>query len=293
MTLHPIYVDVDMLVSAAAALPEPTRSADAPSPPDPTHSAFDLTALLGDVTGRAPSSPAAADGAANVFSDPQRIRQRTEALLALRLYERMCADPAGLRRSATVEDLASVTIDNLVEVNGLLSQGYLERVHDFFEAVCLTEQFADISEDQGLRWTEAGEAAFTRRKRAGRVTPAERLRDLLAAELRRSVWRTLVLTAIDPNRPSMLVIVRADCLEKGTLADLPGRVVRVVARIARIVASDQEINLMAGLGAGLLRPGFLEEYIRTHVPHPDVTFDPGAPTLSAPAAVLMPLMILA
>ncbi len=293
MTLHPIYVDVDMLVSVAAALSGPGQPTDSPSRLGSASTAFELKALLGDVTGRVPSTPAPADGAAAIFSDPQRMRQRTEALLALRLYEHLCADPDGLRRPSKIEDLASVTIDSLIEVSGMLSRGYLERVHDFFEAVCLTEQFSDISEDQGLTWTETGEAAFTRRKRAGRVTPAERLRDLLAAELRRSVWRTLVLKAVASEWPATAVILRAECLEKGALTDLQGRVVRVVAKITRVVAADQEINLLSGLGVGLIRPGFLEEYVRAHVPNPDVTFDPGPSTLAGPAAILMPLMILA
>lgn len=293
MTFHPIYVDVDMLVSVAAALHSPSHSADPSTRSDSLPPGFDLKALLADVTGRAPARPGLADGASHVFSDPERMRQRTEALLAIRLYEHLGVDPATLSRPPINQDLGLVTMGSLIEVSGILSRGYLERVHNFLEAVCLTEQFGDIAEDQGLTWTETGEAAFTRRKRAGRVTPAERLRDLLAAELRRMAFRTLVLAAVDPGLPAMAVVLRADGLEKGVLAELHGRVVRVVAKISRVVAPDQEIGLMSGLGSGLIRPGFLEEYVRAHIPNPDVSFDPGAQSLPGPAALLAPLMILA
>ena len=55
MTFHPIYVDVDMLVSVAAALHSPSHSADPSTRSDSLPPGFDLKALLADVTGRAPA----------------------------------------------------------------------------------------------------------------------------------------------------------------------------------------------------------------------------------------------
>lgn len=286
MLPHPIYADVPLLMSLATGLVAATD-----------HASTEPLGLPTRVTGSVESIVPTLADLIRAYLDLDGAAPRPEnrpvldSQFALRVYERLRSEPSRLFRPEQGADLMSIPPDALIEATGTLGAGFLGRLVDYLEAACLAQHMADILEEQELSWSPTGETAFTRRRKLGRQSAAERFRDLLGGELRRSALIQAVLRGGTLTAPSLVVRLRSVCVDRLQLADMFHRVVTVVGKVVRLVPAGQSLSLSSDLGSGLLRSDYVEGFLKEQAANPNVSFDPGESHLAGPTAVLAPALI--
>lgn len=291
--IHPIYLDVPMLVSFAAAVEgglsfgtevteESTRSRSAEAT---------LSAKLGLGTLFTKFlDPSIAGSAGGEIEDTERAvrkeaRAHTEASVAILLYDRFRREGGYIVDPASLKDLESVEPGALVEVAGTIEKNAIDAMVDYIDAISILSRMGtELSPPRG----PGGEKPRGAPRLSG---PLDGLRDSLDKDRKRTPISNVLLRCSIPAKANAIVTLRTENLRDLTLSELHKNSVRVLGKVTRVVADGEEVSPFENYGMALLKPETLESALKPIVENDAMKIQLSEVALKGPAVQILPLMV--
>lgn len=282
--IHPIYLDVPMLVSFAAAIQgglafdtEVTHhSASETSSAAGTSGKFGISQLFSTLF----DASVAVEVASKDANQDQRIRKEskshTEASIAILLYDELRKQKDYLLRPSNVDQLINLEPGSLVEFAGVLSKNAVDAVIDYMDAVNILSNL-DTS-------TPAKQHKQT-------TTPIKQIRDALAKDRERTPISNALLQCSSPQGITAVLTLRTENLRDLTLSELHKNTVHVVGKVTRFVPEGESISSFENYGLGLMKPEQLEAAFGGITANQDMLLEFSPVTVAGPAVQLLPLMV--
>lgn len=291
--IHPIYLDVPMLVSFAAAV-EGGLSFGAEVTEESTRSRSAEGALSGKL-GLGPLftkflDPSIGGSAGGAIEDTERAvrkqaRAHTEASVAILLYDRFRREGGYVIDPASLKDLESVEPGALVEVAGTIEKNAIDAMVDYIDAISILSQMG--TETSSQRGAGGGKAKGVP-KPSG---PLHSLRDSLDRDRKRTPISNVLLRCSIPANANAIVTLRTENLRDLTLSELHKNSVRVLGKVTRVVADGEEVSPFENYGMALLKPETLEAALTPIVENEAMKIQFSEVTLKGPAVQILPLMV--
>ena len=296
--IHPIYLDVPMLVSFAAAV-EGGLSFGAEVTEESTHSRsgeaklsakFGLGALFTKFLD--PSVEASAGGEVSGTEREVRkeARSHTEASVAILLYDRLRRDKGHIVDPISLADLETVEPGALVEVAGLIEKNAIDTMVDYIDAVSILSQMGSTTDPSPARGPGGGKL----KHRATSMAPAsslDQLRECLDKDRRRTPISNVLLRCSIPAGANAIITLRTANLRDLTLSELHKNSVRVLGKITRVIPEGECVSAFENYGMALLKPETLEAALKPIVEIEGVRAEFSEVQLKGPAIQILPLMV--
>ena len=147
--IHPIYLDVPMLVSFAAALEGGVSYQSEVTTGETTERSgsvelggkLGISKLFSTLFDASATADIEGDASQETSATQKESRAHTEASIAILLYERLCRDGSQLQRPNTLDEFKSVEPGALVEVAGSVEKNAVDSIIDYAEAVVILAEF--------------------------------------------------------------------------------------------------------------------------------------------------------
>jgi len=282
--IHPIYLDVPMLVSFAAAL-QGGLSFGSEVTHEKAASQLDTSKVSGklglsDLFGSLFKASVAAEMSSDNKADTSEVRREskahTEASIAIVLYDQLRRSTGYLVQPKSVEDFEALEPGSLVEVAGTVEKNAVNAVIDYLDAVNI---FVSLQ----------SQAAPKQQKQ--QQQPLEKIREALDKDRRRTPISNVLLRCSQPPATTVVVTLRTQNLRDLTMSELHKNSVRVVGKVTRIIHEGQTMSAFENYGMALLPPTTLETVFQQISSSKDVVAEFSEVQVEGPAVQLLPLMV--
>jgi len=282
--IHPIYLDVPMLVSFAAAIQgglafetEVTeQSATEISASGKSSARFGISELFSTLFNASVSVESAATDASQDQQVRRESKSHTEASIAILLYEELRKQEGFLMVPDSSTDLQGLEPGALVELSGTVSKNAVDAVIDYMEAVTI---LANLS----------AKPAGKQQKSA--TQPVKQMRDALARDRERTPISNALLQCSQPAGLWAVLTLRTENLRDLTLSELHKNHVHVVGKVTRFVPDGEEMSSFENYGLGLMKPEQLAEAFEQITSNQDMLLEFSPVSVSGPAVQILPLMV--
>jgi len=298
--IHPIYLDVPMMVSFAAAIQgglsfgsELTQEKETnKSSSGKLAGKFGLSNLfsnLFDVT-------AEADIAGTVAGRNQEIRHElkshTEASIAILLYNELRRNKEYLIQPSNIIPLTNINAGSLVEVAGTLEKNAVDAIIDYIDAVNILSNLAI----QPSSPTSAQPKQLSNKKMAEKLQPPkqndlERIKETLVRDRQRTPISSAILRCKEPSGINVIITLRTANLRDLTLTELHKNSVRVVGKVTRIIDENQSMSTFENYGMALVTPETAETVFAGITASKGMVTEFSEVQIRGPALQILPLMI--
>lgn len=282
--IHPIYLDIPMLVSFSAALQgglsfssEITEEqAKASGKAESTAAKLGVSNLFSSLF----EASLAADSAETNKDESTKTRREskshTEASVAILLYDQLTKNGNYLVHPKTLDDFKTIQPGSLIEVAGILRKNAVDTVIDYADAVSILSRL-DTSSPQS--------------KKKEKDDPVKNLRRALNEDRQRTPISNVHLECIEPKGLQVLLTLRTDNLRDLTLSELHKNSVRVVGKVTRIINEGETVSSFENYGMGLMQPDLLRELFSDLESTKEMVTDFSPVEISGPAVQVLPLMV--
>lgn len=296
--IHPIYLDVPMLVSFAAAIEgglsfgvevteESTKSKSAEAT---IAGRFGLGTLFNRFLDSSVEASAGGEIADTAHAVRKEARAHTEASVAILLYDRLrrsggyIIDPQGL------EELESVEPGALVEVAGTIEKNAIDAMVDYIDAFTILAQMGSTTMSDPTPGPGGGRP---RRVTTDGVIPAglRQLLDSLDQDRKRTPISNVLLRCSIPASANAIVTLRTENLRDLTLSELHKNSVRVLGKVTRVIPEGHIVSPFENYGMALIKPEVLEAALRPIVATENMNMHFSEVQLMGPAVQILPLMV--
>lgn len=293
--IHPIYLDVPMLVSFAAAIQgglsleaEVTHEKEAnKSGSADIGGKFGLSNLFSNLF--EVSADANISGAMSGRNQETRheLKAHTEASIAILLYDEFRKSKGYLFQPKNAEELTKVAPGALVEVAGILEKNAVDTVIDYIDAVNILSGLADQTQAP----QQTGVKQNNKKLQPAQKTMLENMRETLDKDRKRTPISNVILRCSEPLDVNVVVTLRTANLRDLTLTELHKNNVRIIGKVTRIVKEGQSMSAFENYGMSLLNPVMLEELFGQITSSKDVVAEFSEVQVNGPAVQILPLMI--
>ncbi len=293
--IHPIYLDVPMLVSFAAAIQgglsletevthekETTKSGSAK-----VAGKFGLSNLFSNLF----ELTAETDVSGSLEGRSQEVRREskahTEASIAILLYDLLRKNANHLIQPKDAGTLSHTFPGALVEVAGTLEKNAVDTVIDYVDAISILSSFADpiaVMHSSQSKQTPG-------KKSVAQPTQLDKVREILDKDRKRTPISNVILRCDEPPGIKVIVTLRTANLRDLTLTELHQNFVRVVGKVTRIVSEGQRMSAFENYGLALLKPEVLKAVFDGMAASPDIVAKFSDVEVLGPAVQILPLMI--
>jgi len=294
--IHPIYLDVPMLVSFAAAI-EGGLSFGA----EVTTEKSKATNIEGGVSGKLGFSSlfsrfleASVEGrlagnrSTGEHSVEHESKSHTEASVAILLYDRLRRDGRYIVDPQKIEDLKGVEPGALVEVVGIVEKNPVDAVIDFIDAVDILSRMAPDANSAPVRGRGGGK---TKGKPTPELSTIQVIRDSLDRDRKRTPISNISLRCSVPDKATAIVTLRTENLRDLTLSELHKNSVRVLGKVTRVVGPGEKVSAFENYGMALMDPEMLRGVFGSISNNPDMVAEFGDVEVEGPAVQILPLMV--
>ena len=287
--IHPIYLDVPMLVSFAAALEgglsfgaEVTRQSSSSQDRTADVSAsFGLSKLFSSLFSVSADVGTTGSKSEGEQETHRESKSHTEASIAIMLYDRLrSAGSDYLVQPTTNEDLEKVTPGALVELSGTIHKNAVDQLIDYFDTTNILSQLAATE--------QKGQAS--KRSRA-QSSPLQHARERLDADRKRTPISNVTLDCTVPRGAKAVITLRTENLRDLTMSELHKNDVRVVGKVTRILPAGETMNAFENYGLALFEPGFLDEIFSDMTNNENMVVEFSDLRIEGPAVQVLPLMV--
>jgi hypothetical protein len=289
--IHPIYLDVPMLVSFAAAMQGGLALESEVMQEKETNTSglvqasgkFGLSSLfnnLFDVTAEAELSR---EGKNQEIS--HETKSHTEASIAILLYDELRKKHEYLVQPSDAKALLNVNPGTLVEVAGILEKNAVDTVIDYIDAVNILSGLAP-----GAQTTDVPQKTGKKNQQVSQSSLGK-MRELLDKDRKRTPISNVILRCAEPPNVNVIVTLRTANLRDLTLTELHKNNVQVVGKVTRIVEENQSISAFENYGMSMLNPEMLEKIFQDIAASKDVVAEFSEVQVKGPAVQILPLMI--
>lgn len=298
--IHPIYLDIPMLVSFAAAIEgglsfgsEVTREETSSSAVAAEGGAkFGLSNLFGHFL-----SASAEMKVEGTQDDAERLLEKrskshTEASIAILLYDRLRKDTGYIVDLETVEAAKKVEPGALIEVAGTVERNAVDAMIECIDAASI---LVNLASDEPSAAQET-----TRGKRQNRPQASKRkrengemrwMRDTLDEDRKRTPLSNVLLRCTAPSGVTAVITLRTENLRDLTLSELHRNSVRVLGKVTRVVNENEEMSAFENYGMSLIAPEMLNEVFSTLRGIENIRLDLSEVLVRGPALQILPLMV--
>jgi hypothetical protein len=234
--IHPIYLDIPMLVSFAAALQDGSTLETEVTADKKTGNAttakvaakFSPSQLFKALVDSSASIDLEGDRSSEFHEVRKESKAYTEASIAIILYHQLQQAGGYIVKPKNLKDLASYSPGTLVEVAGTVEKNAVDAVIDYLDAADILSQMI------------TPEPQSPNRGRSGNQKPnppseIARIRGALDQDRKRTPISNVVVRCSEPNNLNVVVTLRTENLRDLTLSELHRNNVRIVGKITRSV----------------------------------------------------------
>lgn len=295
--IHPIYLDVPMLVSFAAAVQgglslasEVTEEKKRTGSMSGNVSAeFSLSNLFKSLF----ESGAKVNAEGAVGGETQLVRKEsrayTEASIAIILYHQLKAKRGSIFEISKLGDLEGLPIGALVELPGVIEKNTIDSIIDFAAAVdILSGMAADQLQTAGSQ--QKSKQGFTPKPKQLK-TEVGRIADCLDQDRKRTPISNVILRTTESLGLGVVVSLRTANLRDLTLSELHKNDVRVVGKITRRIPANESMVSFENYGMAMLDRETLTALFSGISSADGVVAELGEFVVKGPAIQVLPLMI--
>ena len=298
--IHPIYLDIPMLVSFAAAIEgglsfgtEVTREAATSTATAAEGSArFGFSGLFRqflDASAELRVEGAHEDEARSV---ERSSRSHTEASVAILLYDRLCRGGGYIVEPETLEDASRVEPGALVEIAGTLEKNAIDAMVDYIDAVDILSNLGEVEQKGPSAQTpRKGRGSGNNKDKLEIQSPLGKMRAVLDKDRNRTPISNVLLRCTVPKGITAVVTLRTDQLRDLTLSELHKNSVRVLGKVTRVIGSGESMSAFENYGMALLAPNILNPAFHAMIDTADLKVEFSEVQVQGPALQVLPLMV--
>jgi hypothetical protein len=279
--IHPIYLDVPMMVSFAAAIEggiafdsEVTHTEDSKaSKKSSIKGKFGLSALFESLFDA--GIDASADSANEKASNETRREQRahTEASIAILLYDALTKNKGFLLHPSSADELVTMEHGSLIELSGQLRKNAIDAVIDTIDVLTILSSLGgNATKDQA-------------KKQVGSIRKA------LHDDRVRTPLSNVILHCRQPEGLTAVVTLRTENLRDLTLSELHKNTVRIVGKVTRTISASESMSPFENYGMSMMLPETLSEVLRNVEASEQLRVELGDVEVAGPAVQVLPLMV--
>lgn len=290
--IHPIYLDVPMLVSFAAAIEgglametEVTaESKKTNSISGKVSAKFGLSQLFTALmdTNVSAEMEGKRDGVTSEVK--KESKTFTEASIAIILYHKLTQEKDYILQPKSIKDFESYSPGALVEVAGILEKNAVDAVIDMIDATNILMNMANSE----LPQQKNNKIATQNKAPQNQLT---KIREALDKDRKRTPISNVVVRCSEPTDLNVIVTLRTENLRDLTLSELHKNSVRIVGKITRVIKEGESISSFENYGMSLLHPDLLEKAFEQITENEALTADFTDLRIKGPAFQILPLMI--
>lgn len=284
--IHPIYLDVPMLVSFAAAIQgglsfgsEVTQETGATSSREGKMSAnigvSKLFSSLFDASAKAESVSGQSD------EDRQTIREsrsHTEASIAISLYDHLQREEGYIFTPQTAAEFQAAEPGTLIQLAGVVMKNAIDAVIDYIDAIDILSSLATLQ-------------PANQSKKKTTKSPLRNMRDGLDADRKRTPISNVLFNCSEPSEVKAVLTLRTANLRDLTLSELHKNTVRVIGKVTRTIGVGERMSAFENYGMALMRPDLLRETFNEIISNEDIVAEFSDVEVQGPAVQVLPLMI--
>ncbi len=297
--IHPIYLDVPMVVSFAAAIEgglafqaNVTDEISSKSEATTTGSArIGFSGLFSRIFDAGIEAGGTATDETGDRSTRTESRAHTEASVAILLYHRLSRESGYIVKPESFDDLSEVKAGSLVEIAGTLEKNAVNAVIDYIDAAMIystmkTEPDAPPAQ-QGAPTRQKGK----KKAPAAPLNPVLRTREALNQDRSRTPISNVRLRCTEPTSGNAILTLRTENLRDLTLSELHKNSVRVVGKVTRVVPKNETMSAFENLGLAMLKPETLATMFSQIASSDKIVAEFSDVTVTGPALQVLPMMI--
>ena len=295
--IHPIYLDVPMLVSFAAATQGglsfgseiTAESATAKSSDAKIAGKFGMSNLFSSLF----DASVAAESETVRTEEAKELRREskahTEASIAILLYDHLKKNDGFVITPSTVEEFKSLEPGTLVEITGTLEKNAIDWVIDVIDAITILSGLGDSQ-------SHSSQPQQSRKRRDKSLSNIQdnqllHMRTWMEKDRQRTPISNAVLRCSQPDKLNAVVTLRTANLRDLTLSELNKNTVRVIGKVTRIVEEGNTMSAFENYGFALLKPDALREMFNTIAAVEEIVADFTDVEVKGPAIQILPLMV--
>lgn len=298
--IHPIYLDIPMLVSFAAAIEgglsfgtevtrEESKSTTAEAEGGVKFCFSHLFSQFFDLSGEI-YAQGTREGTER--SVERSSRSHTEASVAILLYDRLRKDAGYIVDIENLEDAKKVEPGALIEIAGTLEKNAIDSMIDYIDAVNIMGNMRSDSH------TEAPVAAGGARNRGAAAKrksqndgPLANIRNALDRDRKRTPISNVISRCTAPSNVTAVVTLRTENLRDLTLSELHKNSVRILGKVTRVIDQGERMSSFENYGFALMKPEKLQELFHNLQSTENVVLDLSEVQVRGPALQVLPLMV--
>jgi hypothetical protein len=290
--IHPIYLDVPMLVSFAAAIQgglaleaEVTSSQKGSGSTEVNASGkFGLSNLFQDLFKIDISVGGNGKSSSESNETRKESKSYTEASIAIILYHQLQQSGDYIVKLESVEDIQKYTPGTLVEIAGTVEKNAVDAVIDYLDAADILSRMATPEVQPQLK----GKGTSHNKSSQSELG---RIRETLDQDRKRTPISNVVVHCSEPKALNVVVTLRTDNLRDLTLSELHKNHVRIVGKITRSIKEGEVMSSFENYGLSMLQPQVLNEVFLQLTNTEGIVAEFTDIQVKGPAFQILPLMI--
>ena len=289
--IHPIYLDVPMLVSFAAAIQgglalksEVTAEKGATRATAATASGkIGLSQLFQKLFDASVSTELTGERASETHELRKESKAHTEASIAILLYHQLQQAGGYIIQPNDIDDLQAYGPGSLVEVKGTVEKNAVDSVIDYIDAVSILSSFDTPQTSQ--------QYGKSKKHGKGAKSEIECIRDALDSDRKRTPISNIVVRCSEPAKLNVVVTLRTENLRDLTLSELHKNSVSIVGKVTRVIGKDEAMSTFENYGMAMLPPAMLKDIFGSLTKQEDIITEFSDVQIHGPAFQILPLMV--
>jgi hypothetical protein len=290
--IHPIYLDVPMLVSFAAAVQgglvlESEVTAEkkgSGSGSLKTSGKFGLSKLFELLVDTSTSVELTGNLSNESHETRKESKSYTEASIAIILYHQLQESGDYIIKLENVEDVKKYTPGTLVEIAGTVEKNAVDAVIDYLDA-------ADILSRLAIPNTQSQTKVKGTIQNKNPQSEIGRIREALDQDRKRTPISNIVVRCSEPKDLNIVVTLRTDNLRDLTLSELNRNSVRIIGKITRSIEKGDSMSSFENYGMAMMPPQILNELFTQITNAEGIIARFSDVQIEGPAFQILPLMI--
>lgn len=293
--IHPIYLDVPMLVSFAAAIQGGVamvtevseESANKNATSASASGRFGLTKLFQSLFDASVEVEGETAREKEVTQTRKESKAHTEASLAILLYHQLTQSDGYVSQVTNIEDIASYEPGALVEIAGTVEKNVIDQMIDTIDAINILSTLAPSNQQP----QNTGKRSKDKSRQPHMDQQLVNFRDALDTDRKRTPISNVVVRCDTPDGLNVVVTMRSENLRDLTLSELDKNRVRVIGKITRILPKGESMSSFENYGMSLLKPKQLDEALNGIKNDENLNLPLNDISVAGPAWQILPLMI--
>jgi hypothetical protein len=300
--IHPIYLDVPMLMSFAAAVQggisleseitrDRTKTTEISGQADGGFNAGPLFKVVADASA---SLQGAGRNESGIQESRKEFRSYTEASIAILLYDGLKANKSIVEINK-ITDIQKVDSGSLVEISGVAHRNSVDAIIDYIDTLLNFGRINDsLKRNQGSTFQAGSKSKGEHPKNQDSTRMYKNVCEILKQDRDRTPISNLILKCLRPNEMSAVLTMRRENLRDLTFSEINRNTVRVVGKVTRLIGEDEKMSSFENYGFSLLSIESLDQLfseVATKMAGSGVYVDFVNPSIKGPALQILPLMV--